>query len=113
MVITHEQWVFKKNLSWGSLALIWGVETGRSPLEERALRRGVVGRRGTAVGSASGDGGRQLAVRGDRTRRYGHRSVVDSAEERLEWAIHGGMHRAGRSYSEGPEGLSGLELEGL
>jgi hypothetical protein len=34
-------------------------------------------------------------------------------EERLERALRGSTHRAGRSGGEGPEGLWGLELEGL
>jgi hypothetical protein len=57
-------------------------------------------------------GGRQLAMRGGRTWWRGAWGVVESVEERLERAVRGGMHRAGRSYAEGPEGLSGLELEG-
>jgi hypothetical protein len=60
-------------------------------------------------GAASGGGGRQLVVRGGQTRQRGAQGVVDSAEERLEWAVRGGAHRAGRSGGEGPEGLSGLE----
>jgi hypothetical protein len=65
------------------------------------------------VGAAFGGGGRQRAVRGGRTRECGARSVVDSAQERLERAIHSSAHRVGRSGGEGLEGLSGLELEGL
>jgi hypothetical protein len=65
------------------------------------------------VGAASGGGDRQLVVRGGRTRRHGAQGVVDSAEDRLEWAVRGGVHRSRRSGGEGPEGLSGLELEGL
>jgi hypothetical protein len=65
------------------------------------------------VGAASGGGDRQLVVRGGRTRRRCARGVVDSAEDRLEWAVRGGVHQSRRSGGEGPEGLSGLELEGL
>jgi hypothetical protein len=67
------------------------------------------------VGVVSEGGGRQLVVWGGRTRRRGARGVVELAEERLERAVHSGMHQAGRSGGEGPEGLSGLELklEGL
>jgi hypothetical protein len=50
---------------------------------------------------------------GGHTWRPGARGVVDSAEERLERAVCGSAHRAGGSNGEGPEGLSGLELEGL
>jgi hypothetical protein len=64
-------------------------------------------------GAASDGGGGHLAVRGGRTRRRCALGVVDSAEERLERAVHGSERRAGRSDSEGPEGLLGLELEGL
>jgi hypothetical protein len=49
---------------------------------------------------------------GGNTQRRGARGVVDSAEERLERAVHGGARRAGSSSGEGLEGLSGLELEG-
>jgi hypothetical protein len=52
-------------------------------------------------------------VRGGRTRRRCALGVVDSAEERLERAVRSSECRAGRSDSEGPEGLLGLELEGL
>jgi hypothetical protein len=38
----------------------FGVAGRKSSLEEQARRRGVVGRRGTAVGAASGGGGRRL-----------------------------------------------------
>jgi hypothetical protein len=65
------------------------------------------------VGGRIRGGGRQLAVRGGRTRRRGARDVVDSAEERLEQAVCGGTRRVGRSGGEGPEVLLGLELEGL
>jgi hypothetical protein len=64
------------------------------------------------VGAAFGGGGRQLAVRGGRTRRRDARGVVDLAEERLERGVRGGVRRAGRNGGEGLEGLSGLELEG-
>jgi hypothetical protein len=63
-------------------------------------------------GVASGGGGRQLVVWGGRTQRRGARGVVQSVKERLERAVHGGVHRAGRSGGEGLEGLSGPELEG-
>jgi hypothetical protein len=52
-------------------------------------------------------------VWGGRTQWRGARVVVDSAEGRLEWAVHGGMRRAGRTGGEGSEGFSRLELEGL
>jgi hypothetical protein len=52
-------------------------------------------------------------VRGGQTRWRGARVVVDSAEERLERATCCGAGQAGRSGSEGPEGLPELELEGL
>jgi hypothetical protein len=52
-------------------------------------------------------------VRGGRTQRRGARGVLDSAEERLEQAVRGGTSQAERSSGEGPEGLLGLELEGL
>jgi hypothetical protein len=65
------------------------------------------------MGVVSGGGGRWLTVRGGRTRRHGARGVVESTEQRLERVVRGGAHRAGRSNDEGPEGMSGLELEGL
>jgi hypothetical protein len=65
------------------------------------------------VGAAFGGGGRQRAVQGGHTRWCGARSVVDSAQERLERAVHGSAHQVRRSGGEGLEGLSGLELEGL
>jgi hypothetical protein len=46
----------------------------------------VVGSRG---------GGRQLVVRGGRTRHRGARGVVESVEERLERAIRGSLVAAG------------------
>jgi hypothetical protein len=64
-------------------------------------------------GAVAGGGGRQLAVRGGRTRRHCAQSVVDSAKERLERAVSGGARQAGNSGCEGPEGLSGLEVERL
>jgi hypothetical protein len=64
------------------------------------------------VGAASGGCGRQLTMWGGHTQRRGARGVVESAEERLERAIHGNAHQVGRSGREGPEGFSGLELEG-
>jgi hypothetical protein len=73
-------------------------------------------------GSAVGKRRRQAGSRGHRlgqsswggnTRRRSARGVVDSVEERLERAVHGGARRAGRSGGEGPEGLLGLELDGL
>jgi hypothetical protein len=51
---------------------------------------------------ASDGGGRQLVVRGGRTRRRGARGVVKLVEERLERAVGDGARRAGRSSGEGP-----------
>jgi hypothetical protein len=67
----------------------------KSSPEEHVLWRGVVGRRGTAVGAASGGGGRQLTVRGGCTQWRGARGVVELVGERLEWAVHGGSATAG------------------
>jgi hypothetical protein len=68
---------------------------------------------GRPKGNRDGGGGRWLTVRGGRTRWHGARGVVESAEQRLERAFHGGACRVWRSNDDGLEGLSGLELEGL
>jgi hypothetical protein len=46
------------------------------------------------------------------TRWRGAGGVVDSAEERLEWAVRSGACHTGRSSGEGSKGLSGQEWFG-
>jgi hypothetical protein len=84
---------------------------------EEAHRGGLSAVEGIGVGEktpASWSRGHRLGQSGwgGITRWRGARGVVDSAEERLEWAVRSGACHTGRSGGEGSEGLSGLEWFG-
>jgi hypothetical protein len=86
--------------------------------EEESHREGLSAVEGISGGEkaqASWSRGHRLGQSswGGNTRWRSARGVVDSVEERLERAVRGGACRAGRSGGEGPEGLLGLELDGL
>jgi hypothetical protein len=73
--------------------------------------RSLVGGEQWWVATSEG-GGRQIMLREGRTRERGAQGMVKSVKERLEQAVRGSACRAGRCGGDGPEGLSGPELEG-
>jgi hypothetical protein len=95
----------------GSKAVGWWTRFGaagrKSSPEEHALWRGVVGWRGTAVGAASGGGGRQLVVWGGCTWRRCAQGMVESVGERTEQVVHGGSVAAGTMAQWGAKGGGG------
>jgi hypothetical protein len=95
----------------GSKAVGWWTRfgvVGRKKLTGRMSSTVRCGRlEGTAVGAASGGGGRQLAVRGGCTRWRGAQGVVESVGERPEWAVCGGSAVAGMVAQWGVKGGGG------
>jgi hypothetical protein len=89
----------------GSKVVGWWTHFGaarrKSSPEERAQRRGVVDRRGTVVGAASGCGGQRLGVRGGCTRCCGAQGMVETVGERPEQAVHGGSATVGMAAQWG------------
>jgi hypothetical protein len=60
-----------------------------------------------------GGGGQQLTVRGGRTQRRGARAVVESVEERMERAVHGGSVVTGIERGGAPvKGRRGAPVQG-